>query len=145
MSPATPGAQGRGFFFDLGPLTDEGKSEVESQSPNMNMSHESNIAKNRLNGTSPSREWWGADAKLLLTPTKSSARPAPKMQDGPPPISQFELNLPEHLPNSPLCPKNPTHTSGGTGICVYHGRKRSVGLKRRADTPESSSGMNESR
>ncbi|CAG8957553.1 hypothetical protein HYFRA_00010419 [Hymenoscyphus fraxineus] len=35
---------------------------------------------------------------------------------------KFEIEIPEHLPNSPLCPKNPRHKSGGTGICVYHGR-----------------------
>ena len=36
----------------------------------------------------------------------------------------FELNVPEHLPSSPLCPKHPKHKSGGKGICVYHGRNR---------------------
>lgn len=36
--------------------------------------------------------------------------------------SEFELDVPEHFPNSPLCPGNPQHKSGGTGICVYHGR-----------------------
>jgi hypothetical protein len=37
----------------------------------------------------------------------------------------FELDMPEHLPSSPLCPKNPKHRSGGQGICAYHERKRS--------------------
>ena len=37
---------------------------------------------------------------------------------------QFQLHVPEHLPNSPLCPRHPKHKSGGTGICVYHGRRR---------------------
>lgn len=41
----------------------------------------------------------------------------------------FELNVPDHLPSSPLCPKNPKHRSGGNGICVYHGRKQSVPLE----------------
>ena len=36
----------------------------------------------------------------------------------------FELNVPEHLPSSPLCPKHPKHKSGGKGVCVYHGRNR---------------------
>ena len=35
---------------------------------------------------------------------------------------EFELNVPEHLPNSPLCPRHPKHSSGGKGVCVYHGR-----------------------
>lgn len=41
---------------------------------------------------------------------------------------RFELNVPEHLPSSPLCPKHPKnrHTRG-KGICVYHGRNMTVG------------------
>ena len=41
-------------------------------------------------------------------------------------INEFEFHIPEHLPTSPLCPRNPKHSSGGRGICVYHGRKRSL-------------------
>ena len=37
---------------------------------------------------------------------------------------RFELNVPEHLPSSPLCPRNPKHKSGGKGVCVYHGRNK---------------------
>ncbi|KAI9783159.1 MAG: accessory factor associated with RNA polymerase II [Peltula sp. TS41687] len=40
------------------------------------------------------------------------------------PGHHFELNVPEHLPGSPLCPKSPLHPSRGKGICVYHGRNR---------------------
>lgn len=54
-----------------------------------------------------------------LERTKSKGTPRP----------QFELNLPEHLPSSPLCPKNSKHKSGGTGICVYHGRRRGASLR----------------
>ena len=43
---------------------------------------------------------------------------------------EIEMSLPpEHLPNSPLCPKHPMHKSKGKGICMYHGRKRSVSLQ----------------
>lgn len=45
---------------------------------------------------------------------------------------RFEIDIPEHYPSSPLCPMNPLHPSGGTGICVYHGRRRSV--QRDSDT-----------
>ena len=41
-------------------------------------------------------------------------------------INEFEFHLPEHLPSSPLCPKNPKHSSGGKGNCVFHGRNRSL-------------------
>lgn len=36
----------------------------------------------------------------------------------------IELNIPEHLTNSPLCPLNEKHRSGGKGVCPIHGRKR---------------------
>ncbi|KAK4548359.1 hypothetical protein LTR36_010229 [Oleoguttula mirabilis] len=38
----------------------------------------------------------------------------------------FELDVPEHLPNSPLCPLDPRHKSGGKAICPLHGRKKRV-------------------
>lgn len=38
---------------------------------------------------------------------------------------EFQIDVPDHLPNSPLCPLHPKNKSGGTGICVYHGRRRS--------------------
>ena len=36
----------------------------------------------------------------------------------------FELSIPDHLTNSPLCPLNEKHKSGGKGLCPVHGRKR---------------------
>lgn len=41
--------------------------------------------------------------------------------------TQFTLDIPEHLPNSPLCPRHPKNKSGGKGACVYHGRNVSRG------------------
>lgn len=38
--------------------------------------------------------------------------------------NEFEFDIPEHLPNSPICPANPKHKSGGVGVCVYHGRRK---------------------
>ncbi|OMP87201.1 hypothetical protein BK809_0007287 [Diplodia seriata] len=38
--------------------------------------------------------------------------------------STFAWDVPEHLPDSPLCPLHPKHRSGGKGICVYHGRRK---------------------
>lgn len=39
----------------------------------------------------------------------------------------FRFDLPEHLPSSPMCPANKRHKSGGTGVCVYHGRAKGRG------------------
>ncbi|KAI1819486.1 hypothetical protein F4861DRAFT_136809 [Xylaria intraflava] len=36
----------------------------------------------------------------------------------------FQFDFPEHLPTSPMCPANKRHKSGGTGVCVYHGRAK---------------------
>ena len=35
---------------------------------------------------------------------------------------EFAASVPEHLPNSPLCPRHPKHRSGGKGVCPYHGK-----------------------
>ena len=39
---------------------------------------------------------------------------------------QLAAAVPEHLPNSPLCPRHPKHKSGGVGECPYHGRNPSL-------------------
>jgi hypothetical protein len=38
---------------------------------------------------------------------------------------KFEWIVPEHLPNSPLCPKHPKYTGYSAGICYWHGRRKS--------------------
>ena len=38
----------------------------------------------------------------------------------------FDWDVPDHLPSSPLCPANPRHRGGGSGVCVYHGRGKKV-------------------
>ncbi|CAJ2513676.1 Uu.00g017950.m01.CDS01 [Anthostomella pinea] len=40
----------------------------------------------------------------------------------------FQFDMPEHLPSSPMCPANKRHPSGGTGVCVYHGRRKRSSL-----------------
>ena len=38
------------------------------------------------------------------------------------PGEEYMGSVPEHLPNSPLCPKHPEHKSRGKGVCPYHGK-----------------------
>lgn len=45
-------------------------------------------------------------------------------------ILGFEVDVPDHLPNSPLCPLDPRHRSGGKAICPQHGRKKRIVLQR---------------
>ncbi|RYP37230.1 hypothetical protein DL767_003049 [Monosporascus sp. MG133] len=56
------------------------------------------------------KEWWEVPV------------PVPSYEDMAP--SAFQFDLPEHLPSSPMCPANKKHKSGGTGVCVYHGRRK---------------------
>ena len=44
-------------------------------------------------------------------------------------VNSFELDVPDHLPNSPLCPLSPKHKSGGKAICPLHGRKRAATMR----------------
>lgn len=39
---------------------------------------------------------------------------------------QFEFNVPDHLPNSPLCPLNDKQGTRGQHLCPMHGRKGSA-------------------
>ena len=134
LYPGTPDIQSPDFSFDVS-VTGEGGSTVHSPPD--------------VGGTSKSppplsQSLWEAGLKNNRNKSALSTRrtlPAELM-----PPTTFELNLPEHLPSSPLCPKNPKHQSGGTGVCVYHGRRKSVGLKQleRVSTgTEESSGRKE--
>jgi hypothetical protein len=62
------------------------------------------------------REWWDSDEESHLS--QIAARDIQ--------LSSFELDVPEHLPNSLLCTLNSIPPSGGNGICVYHGRRKST-------------------
>ncbi|KAI0098264.1 hypothetical protein GGR51DRAFT_565716 [Nemania sp. FL0031] len=53
------------------------------------------------------REWW--EVPVPYGPVEKRA---------------FKFDMPEHLPSSPMCPANKRHKSGGTGVCVYHGRAK---------------------
>ncbi|KAI1210946.1 uncharacterized protein F4807DRAFT_44209 [Annulohypoxylon truncatum] len=50
--------------------------------------------------------------------------------------SSFEFDMPEHLPSSPMCPANTRHKSGGTGVCVYHGRRKRSAKERTTSSGE---------
>lgn len=62
------------------------------------------------------------------------------------PDAIFEVDVPDHLPNSPLCPKDLRHRHRGKGICAMHGRRKkkgdpaiAKGPSARLDTPRSGS------
>ena len=43
------------------------------------------------------------------------------------PPTRFEIDVPDHLPSSPLCPLNYKKSNGSRPICPLHGRKKSPG------------------
>lgn len=61
------------------------------------------------------KEWWEVP---VAVPRYAAMAPA-----------SFEFDMPEHLSNSPMCPANTRHKSGGTGVCVYHGRRKRTGVR----------------
>jgi parafibromin len=139
MSPGNPTSNhARGFFFDLSPAIDEPKPDVEKSAPTSasqslpTSAGSYSVSKHKSGGHAQGiRDWWEANTKLSNVGGKSTAAEKRALKST---KSQFELNMVEHLPNSPLCPKNPKHKSGGTGICVYHGRNGKSRTAERATT-----------
>ncbi|KAI0132065.1 hypothetical protein BJ170DRAFT_592046 [Xylariales sp. AK1849] len=93
----------RAFFMDVSQ-----HSHPSSDSPPSG-SHSDTAATNRSE-KAHDKEWW--EVPLAV----------PRWEDMGP--KSFEFDLPEHLPSSPMCPANKKHKSGGTGVCVYHGRRK---------------------
>ena len=129
MSAETsPKLQLRGLSFDFSPEEQSGASSTHSTAlypPRRARSRESHTPQySRSPWYSPhSPDWWEKDdPKARAVAENDLARKRDLDAD----ISL----LPEHLPSSPLCPKNPMHKSKGRGVCAYHGRQRSVSLRR---------------
>ena len=95
----------RGFFFDYNaPPDDELWDSAEKPSASGSAPLVSGHRERRVSET----EWYRV--KLEAIEAEALSR------------EHFVLQVPDHLPNSPLCPKHPRHKSGGTGICPVHGR-----------------------
>ncbi|RWA10768.1 hypothetical protein EKO27_g4334 [Xylaria grammica] len=85
----------------------EGPSDGDSDSDTKSVIRDS--SKRPTRAGERGKEWWE-----VSVPTSYGA------------VDQrsFKFDLPEHLPSSPMCPANRRHKSGGTGVCVYHGRAK---------------------
>ena len=94
----------RGFFFDY----DAQSERRPSQDPAMSS------ASSMEGPPSPGRDWYRARMDLIDDPTAETTR------------ETTQVEVPDHLPSSPLCPRNPKHKSGGTGTCPLHGRNKST-------------------
>ncbi|MCJ1397327.1 accessory factor associated with RNA polymerase II [Xylographa trunciseda] len=112
-TPPLPGGNGskrplRGFFFDFRPPGENSQATSpswESSSATSKTSKASGLKSGGSDGKDAKERYWFR-VRVQTNADKDT----------------FEFNVPDHLPNSPLCARNPKHTSGGKGICPYHGR-----------------------
>ncbi|KAK7996969.1 hypothetical protein PG989_005009, partial [Apiospora arundinis] len=142
LRESTEDRPGRGFFFDLGqypspdkharsPLRQQQTASVPESSPRRRRptvhgagdepknqkgsgGDPNKAGSNKQSGgstKSATKEWWEVPISVLHWDDVRESR-------------TFEFDMPEHLPNSPMCPANKKHKSGGTGVCVYHGRRK---------------------
>lgn len=96
----------RGFFFDYS------APNAENSARNRDVRESERHAGTARAGRVSDRDWYGV--KLDAIESDSVSR------------EEFVMSIPDHLPNSPLCPRHPKHKSGGTGTCVFHGRNKSL-------------------
>ncbi|PNP53824.1 hypothetical protein THARTR1_05948 [Trichoderma harzianum] len=120
----------RAFFTSLTPPAQDGENSAKTTSPPNRPVKRYSIHSSSM--ASQPREWWEQ------APQRGSRREIPVAIGAS--ASKFEFDVPEHLPSSPMCPANKRHKSGGTGVCVYHGRRKTRSVLRdemsRAEAPE---------
>ncbi|KAL8758092.1 MAG: hypothetical protein Q9184_004036 [Pyrenodesmia sp. 2 TL-2023] len=127
-TPPLPGENSklRGFFFDYNaPMSTREQSEGVWPNAPMNaapLPHRQQGLRSPGQRFMPSRSPGGRTVQDVMDVDwfrVAVAMDAEKREK-----ERFELNVPDHLPSSPLCPKHPKHKSGGKGVCVYHGRNK---------------------
>ncbi|KAL7932757.1 hypothetical protein V8C35DRAFT_328348 [Trichoderma chlorosporum] len=136
LDEVTANGRPRAFFTSLTPPMRDGETSAKTASPSIRSAKRYSVQGSSM--ASQPREWWeqisqrGCRREIPGT-TGTSA-------------SKFEFDVPEHLPASPMCPANKRHKSGGTGVCVYHGRRKTRSVLRdemsRVEAPEYSSADN---
>jgi len=109
----------RGLFFDVSGPSDAGPSDSgaggsESASTRASKKETHKNEAQALSEPKRRREWWDPYPKTLAAATTTAASRRDLIRKA----AAFEFDVPEHLPNSPMCPANPKHKSGGKGVCV---------------------------
>ena len=90
----------RGFFFDYN----------APPGPDISPHHSKRLETTRPAESVSDTEWYRK--KLDTIDNECNSR------------EDFVASVPEHLPNSPLCPRHAKHKSGGKGLCPYHGQNK---------------------
>ncbi|KAF4335947.1 hypothetical protein FBEOM_10216 [Fusarium beomiforme] len=101
----TTSGRSRSFFTETVPPTEDDQIESSSRRNSLQTVRRRSVVADTC-------EWW---EKIPKKPVRRSPFQEP---------IPFQFQLPEHLPSSPMCPTNEKHISGGTGVCVYHGRRK---------------------
>ncbi|KAM5375301.1 hypothetical protein ACJZ2D_006130 [Fusarium nematophilum] len=110
LTEGTVNGRPRGFFSEMMPPSPEDDPVPFAPGPFSRRNSRQTVRRRSL--AAQTKEWW---EQVPMNPIHRD----PFEQ-----AAAFEFQVPEHLPSSPMCPANKKHTSGGTGLCVYHGRRR---------------------
>ncbi|KAK3323466.1 hypothetical protein B0T19DRAFT_442967 [Cercophora scortea] len=116
----------RGLFFDVNGPSEHGGSASSTASTRGTRNTASSARKGereREREAKKAREWWDTPPSSLVAVAVAAASKR-EFKEGK--AALFEFDVPEHLPSSPMCPANPKHSSKGKGVCVYHGRRKSI-------------------
>ena len=141
-TPTTPGVKAaRGFFFDYSapPLPERSiHSTVHASDVNVSVGGASGggVASGAQQSRRRDSDWYRVKMNSIIDADDSTV------------MSKEELavSVPEHLPNSPLCPRHPKHKSGGRGECPFHGRNptavlaKEMGKEGQVPSPQGSPG-----
>ncbi|KAK1831344.1 hypothetical protein QBC39DRAFT_434105 [Podospora conica] len=121
LKEATADGKPRGLFFDVsGPSSDSGPGGSESTSTRASKKERQKSEAQEPAEPKRRREWWDPYPKTLAAATTTAASRRDLIRKA----AAFEFDVPEHLPNSPMCPANPKHKSGGKGVCVVVPRSK---------------------
>jgi hypothetical protein len=130
-----PGQKRMGFFFDY-----TAPSPAESPTTENSLNNEREQAHSSAPNVRPRRgrtvggtDWY--EAQLAKVDAVDEARSASRSTSAGLGRSEkdnekgkekkvVDLNVPEHLPSSPLCPRHAKHEGRGTGVCWMHGRNK---------------------
>lgn len=116
-TPPLGGSRGkaRGFFFDYKPpeLNQAPFRGRMSRQPTMKKEGqelgESDATDRKMSVLDSTAEWYNVQLDVIDASDTSSV--------------PFVMEIPDHLANSPLCPRHPKNKSGGKGTCPMHGRR----------------------
>ena len=114
----SPGGKAvRGFFFDYSaPALPERPTPSAAHASNANVPVGGGSGGGAVGGAQQQRrrdsDWYRVKMNAIIDAEDSTVMS----------MEALAVSVPEHLPNSPLCPRHPKHKSGGRGECPFHGR-----------------------